>query len=208
MLLNCDVGEKSWESLDFKEIKPVNAKENQFWIVIERTDAEAEVPILWSHDAKSWLIGKDPDAGKDWGQEEKGMTEDETVGWHHQLDGHEFEQAPGDGEGQRSLVCCSPWVTRIRHNWVTELNWAELSLFWEQPSFPHPSFSCGILGLKKTEQRPSEKQAGLLRNRQPLRSHQDLCEFPPTDSYLRRRSPHIFMSSSAELLSKHVLRSL
>ena len=74
-----------------------------------RSDAEAETPILWPTDAKSWLIGKDPDAGKDWGQEEKGPTEDEMVGWHHQLDGHELKQTPVDSEGQGSLVCCSPW---------------------------------------------------------------------------------------------------
>ena len=94
--------------LDFKEIQPVHPKGNQSWIFIGRTDVEAETPTLWPPDAKSQLIGKDPDAGKDWRQEEKGMTEDEMVGWHHQLDGHEFEQAPGDGEGQGSLVCHSP----------------------------------------------------------------------------------------------------
>ena len=92
--------EKTLESpLDCKEIQPVHPKRNQSWIFIGRTDAGAETPILWSPDAKSWPIRKDPDAGKDWRQEEKGMTEDEMVGWHHQLDGHEFEQAPGDGEG-------------------------------------------------------------------------------------------------------------
>ena len=74
-----------------------------------RSDAEAAAAILWPTDAKSWLIGKDPDAGKDWGQEEKGMTEDEMVGWHHRLDGHEFKQTPVDIEGQGSLVCCNPW---------------------------------------------------------------------------------------------------
>ena len=104
------VFEKTHECpLDCKEIKPVNPKINQYWIVIGRTDTEAEAPILWLPDAKSWLIRKDPNAGKDWRQEEKGMTEDEMVGWHHWLHGHEFEQAPGDGEEQRSLVCCSPW---------------------------------------------------------------------------------------------------
>ena len=88
--------EKTLESpLDCKEIQPVHPKGNQSWIFIGRTDAEVETPILWPPHAKSWLIGKDPDAGKDWGQEEKGMTEDEIVGWHHWLDGHEFEQAPG-----------------------------------------------------------------------------------------------------------------
>ena len=84
--------EKTLESsLDSKEIQPVHSKGNQSWIVTGRTDAEAETSILWPPDAKNWLIGKEPDAGKDWGQEEKGMTEDEMIGWHHQLDGHEFE---------------------------------------------------------------------------------------------------------------------
>ena len=95
-------------SLDCKEIKPVNPKGNQLWIFIGRTDAEAEAPILWPPDAKSWLTGKDPDAGKDWGQEEKQATEDEMVGWHHQLNGHEFEQTLGDRKRQGSLACCSP----------------------------------------------------------------------------------------------------
>ena len=93
--------EKTLESpLDFKEIKPVNPKGNQSWIFIRRTDGEAEAPILWPPDAKSWLTAKDPDAGKDWRREEKGTTEDKIVGWHHRLNGHEFEQASGDGEGQ------------------------------------------------------------------------------------------------------------
>ena len=101
--------EKTIESpLDCKEIKPVNRKGNQSWIFIGRTDAEAEAPILWPPNAKSWLTGKDPDAGKDWRWEEKGMTEDKMVGWHHWLNGHEFEQALGDGEGQGSLASCSP----------------------------------------------------------------------------------------------------
>ena len=92
--------EKTLESpMDCREIKPVNPKENQSWIFIGRTDAEAETSILWPPDVKSWLTGKDPDAGEFWRQEEKGMTEDEMVGWHHWLTGHEFEQAPGDGEG-------------------------------------------------------------------------------------------------------------
>ena len=100
--------EKTLESpLDSKEIKQVNPKGNQLWIFIGRTDAEAEAPILWPTDAKSWLIRKDPDAGKDWRQE-KGTTEDEMAGWHHQLNAHEFAHTPGDGEGQGILVCCSP----------------------------------------------------------------------------------------------------
>ena len=102
--------EKTLESaLDSKEINPVNPKLNQSWISIRRTDAEAWAPILWPPDEKSWLTGKDPDAGKDWGQEEKGMTEDEMVGWHHWLSGREFDQTPGDSEGQGSLAYCSSW---------------------------------------------------------------------------------------------------
>ena len=105
--------EKSLESsLDCKEIQPVHPKGDQSWIYVGRTDAEAETPILWPPDAKNWLTGKDPDAGKDWRQEEKGMTKDEMVGWHHQLNGHEFEQAPGFGDGQGSLAHCSPWCCK------------------------------------------------------------------------------------------------
>ena len=102
--------DKTLESpLYCKEIKPVNHKGNQPWIVIGRADAEAETPILWPLDVKSQLMGKDPDAGKDWGQKEKRTAEGEMVGWHHRLNGHEFEQTLGDSEGQGSLVCCSPW---------------------------------------------------------------------------------------------------
>ena len=103
MLLNRGVGEDSWES------QPVNPKVNQSWIFIERTDAEAEIPIIWPLDVKNWLIRKDSDAGKDWKQEKKGTTEDEMVGWHHQLVGYEFVQASEVGDGQGSLPCCSPW---------------------------------------------------------------------------------------------------
>ena len=113
--------EKTFESpLDCKEMQPVHPKGDQSWVFIGRTDAEAETPILWPPDVKSWLIRKDPDAGKDW-RREKGTTEDEMVGWHHRLDGHEFEQTPGVGDGQRGLVCCSPWGHRVKHNWATEL---------------------------------------------------------------------------------------
>ena len=102
--------EKTLESpLDCKEIQLVSPKGNQSWIFIGRTDIEAEAPILWQTHAKSWLIGKDPDAGKDWRQEEKGTIDDEMVGWHHWLYGNEFEQASGVGDEQGSLVCCSPW---------------------------------------------------------------------------------------------------
>ena len=102
--------EKTLESpSDCKEIQPDNPKGNQSWIFIGRTDAEAETPILWPPDVKNWLTGKDPDAGKDWRQEEKGTTETEMVEMDQQLNGHEFEQALGIGYGQGSLVCCSPW---------------------------------------------------------------------------------------------------
>ena len=109
--VECCVGEDSWDSLDCKEIKPVNHKGNQYWIFIGRTDIEAEAPILWQPDAKSQLTGKDPDAGKDWGQE-KEVTEYERVGWHHRVNRHEFEQTLGDSEGQGSLMCYSPWSHR------------------------------------------------------------------------------------------------
>ena len=95
--------------LDCKEIKPVHPRWSQSWIFIGRTDAEAETAILWPPDAKNWLIGKDPDAGKDIRLEEKGMTEDEMVGWHHQFNGYEFEQTLGVSDGQGGLLCCSPW---------------------------------------------------------------------------------------------------
>ena len=118
--------EKTPESpLDSKEIKPVSPKGNQSWIFIERTDDEIEATILWPPDVKNWLIGKDPQS-KDWMWEEKGMTEDEVVGWHHQFDGHEFEQALGVGNGKGSLACCSSWGHRVGHDWATELtDWGE-----------------------------------------------------------------------------------
>ena len=96
-------------ALDYKEIKPINPKGNQPWIVIGRTDAEAEALVLWPSNSKNLLIGKEPDAGKDWGQEEKGATEDEMVGSYRWFNEHEFEKDPGDSEGQRSLVCYSAW---------------------------------------------------------------------------------------------------
>ena len=115
--------EKTLESpLDCKEIQPVTPEGNQSWIFIGRTDAEAETPILWPPAVMNWLIGKDPDAGKNRRQEEKGKIEDEMVGWHHRLNGLEFEQAPGVGDGQGSLMCYSPWgLQRVAHDWVTEL---------------------------------------------------------------------------------------
>ena len=118
--------EKTLESpLDCKKFKPVHPEGNQSWIFIGRTDAEAETPILWPPDAKSWLIGKDPGAGKDWRQEEKRMTEDEMVGCHHWLDGHEFEQALEVVDGHWKLTCCNPWGCRGSDT-TERLNWTEL----------------------------------------------------------------------------------
>ena len=117
---------KTLESpLDCKEIKSVNPKGNQSCISTGMTDAKAEAPILWPPDGKNWLIGKDPDAGKDWRQEEEGATEDEMVGWHHLLDGHEVKQTPEVGDGQGNLACCSPWGCKELD--MTEwLNWTEI----------------------------------------------------------------------------------
>ena len=117
--------------LDCKEIKPVHPEGNQSWIVIGRTGAETETLILWPPDAKNWLIWKDADAGKYWRQEEK--TENEMVGWHHQLDGHEFEQAPGVGDGQGSLECCSP-LGHKESDITEQLNWTELDRTKSQSS--------------------------------------------------------------------------
>ena len=119
--------EKTLESpLDYREIKPVNPKGNWPSIFIGRTDAEAEARILCLPEVKNWLVGKDPDAGKDWAQEEKGTTEGEMVGWHHWLEGHEFEQALGVGNGQGSLVCYSPWGCK-ESDTTEQINWTELN---------------------------------------------------------------------------------
>ena len=133
MLSNCGDEDSRKCPLDCKEFKPVNNKGNQPWVLTGRTDAEAEAPISWTYAmnnsaAMSQLIGKDPDAGKDWGQEEKGATEDEVVGWHHWFNGHEFEQTPGDSEGQESLVCCSSWGHRVGYDLVTEQQQEERNL--------------------------------------------------------------------------------
>ena len=120
--------EKTLESpLDCKEIQPVHSKGDQSWVFIERTDAEAETPILWPPYAKSWLIGKDPDAGRDRGKEEKGTTEDDMAGWHHRLDGHEFEWTPGVGDGQGGLTCYNSW-DRKESDMTEQLNWTELNI--------------------------------------------------------------------------------
>ena len=147
--------EKTLENpLGNKEFKPVNPKGNQSWILIGTTDAEAEAPILWPPDVKNWLSGKDPDAGKDWRQEKKWTTEDEMVGWHHWLNRHEFEQAPGVGDGQGSLACCNPWGCKES---VLHTRWPK---FW--------SFSFSIS--------PSNEYSGLISFRMhwldPIRSNQ------------------------------------
>ena len=118
--------EKTLKSpLDCKEIQPVHPKGDQSWVFFGRTDAEAETPILWPPDVKNWLIGKDPDVGKDWRQEEKGITEDEMVEWHHRLDGHEFESTPGVGDGQEGLACGDSWGCKESAT-TEQLNWNKL----------------------------------------------------------------------------------
>ena len=159
--------EKTLENLlDCKEIKSISPKGNQSWIFIGRTDAEAETPIIWSPDAKNWLIGKNPDARKHWRQEEKGMTEDEIVGWHHRRDGHEFEQAPGVGDGQGSLECCSPWGHR-ESDTTEQLNWTDLKWSVTASSFffatPHSLQNLSSL----TREKHSGPQASLTSDSPP-----------------------------------------
>ena len=131
------MSKKTLESpLDCKEIQPVHPKGNQSWILIGRTDAEAETPIFWPPNVKNWLIGKDPDAGKDWGQEEKGTIEDEMVGWHHRLHGHEFEQASGDAEGQgKPAILQSIGSQRAGHDWATEQQQTTLKTYFLRKDF-------------------------------------------------------------------------
>ena len=126
MLLNCGIGDDSWEAFGLQEIQPVHPKGDQSWVFIGRTDVEVETPILWPPDEKSWLIWKDPDAGKDWGQEEKETTEDEMVEWHHRLSGHGFGWTLGIGDGQGHLVCCSSWGHK-ESDTTKWLNWTELN---------------------------------------------------------------------------------
>ena len=125
-LLNCGVGKTLESPLDCKEIQPVHSKGDKPCVFFGKNDDEAETPVLWPPHAKSWLIGKDPDAGRDWGQEENGKTEDEMAGWHHGLNGHEFEWTLGVGNGQGGLACCSSWGhkesdTTERLNWTEEI---------------------------------------------------------------------------------------
>ena len=126
MLLKCGVEEDSWESLGLREILPVHSEGDQPWDFFGRNDAKAETPVLWPPHGKNWLIGKDSDAGRDWGQEEKGMTEDEMTGWHHWLDVPESQWTPGVGDGQGGLACCNSWG--CKESDTTE------RLIWTDPS--------------------------------------------------------------------------
>ena len=127
MLLNCGVGKDSESPLDCKEIQPVHPKGDQSWVFTGRTDAEAETPILWPPHTKSWLTGKDPDAGRDWGEDEKGTTEDEMAGWHHRLDGCEFWWTPGVGDGQGCLACSDSWGCK-ESDTTERLNWSDVTV--------------------------------------------------------------------------------
>ena len=120
--------EKTLESpLDCKDIQPVHSEGDQPWVFFERNDVKAEIPLLWLPHTKSWLIGKDSDAGRDWGQEEKGTTEDEMAGWHHGLSGRKFEWTPGIGDGPGGLACCGSWG-RKESDTTEQLNWTELPI--------------------------------------------------------------------------------
>ena len=127
MVLNYSVVEDSWESLGLQEDPTSHPKGDQSWVFIGRTDVEAETPLLWPPDVKNWLIGKDPDAGKEW-RREKGTTEDEMVGWHHQLNGYGFGWTLAVGEGQGGLACCSSWGHKELDT-TERLNWTELQRF-------------------------------------------------------------------------------
>ena len=146
--------DKTLESpLDCKEIQPVHPKGNQSWLFTGRTDAGTETAILWPSDVKNWLIWKDPDAAKDW-RWEKGMTEDEMVGWQQQLNGHGSGWTLGAGDGQGSLACCSPWDRRVRHIWATELNWNPISEWNSVSWLPERSRLADPISPLQSEPRP------------------------------------------------------
>ena len=145
----CLKHKKTLESpVDCKEIQPVHPKENQPCVFTGRTDAEAEAPILWPPAEKTRLAGKDPDAGRDWGQEEKGATEDEMAGWHHRLDGHDFGQIPGHSEGQKRLVCCTPWSHRAGHDLVSETTVTKYEKETSMILAPKYSRACLLISLR------------------------------------------------------------
>ena len=136
--------EKTLESpLDCKEIRPVHPKGDQSWVFIGKNDSKTETPVLWPPNGKSWLIGKDLDAGRDWGQEKKGTTDDEMAGWHHWLDGRESEWTPGVGDGQGGLVCCDSWG-RKESDTTERLNWTELNGLVVFPTFFNLSLNLEI----------------------------------------------------------------
>ena len=142
MLLDCGV-EKTLEiSLDFKEIQPVHPKGDPSWVFTGRSDVEAEAPILWPPDAKSWLIGIDPNAGKDWGQKEKRTTEDKMVGWHHRLDGHGFQWTLGACDGQGGLACYGSWGRKELDTtqWLNRTEWQLYFQFFEETSHCSPQW--------------------------------------------------------------------
>ena len=154
--------QKTLESpLDCKEIQPVHSKGDQPWDFFGRNDAKAEPAVLWPPDVKSWLIGKDSDAGRDWGQEEKGMTEDEMAGWHHGLDGRESEWTPGVGDRQGGLACCDSWGCK-ESDTTEQLNWTEalnsvksfaINIFLTnklQIAIPPMASSCGLCAHPRT----------------------------------------------------------
>ena len=133
MLLNCGVGEDTWESIGQQGDWSIQSY-LFIYLFIGRTDAEAEAPVVWPPDAKSWLTEKEADAGKEWGQEEKGVTEDKIIGWHHWLNRHEFEQTPGDSEGHISLACCSSWGCRkpdMTMNWKATASVVNHMAYWK-----------------------------------------------------------------------------
>ena len=134
---------------------------DQSWVFIGRNDAETETPIFWPPHAKSWLIGKDPDAGRGWGQEEKGMTEDEMAGWHHRLNGHEFGWTPGVGDGQGGLACCDSWGCK-ESDTTERLNWTEHRLYANTTSFYIKEFN--IWGFWYGRECPGTNRPWILRN--------------------------------------------
>ena len=144
MLLNCGVGKDSWESLGLQEIQPVYSKGDQSWDFFGRTDAKAETLVLWPPHVKSWLIGKDSDSGKDWGQEEKGTTEDEMARWHHWLNRREFEWTLGVGNGQGGLACCNSWGHK-ESNTTEQLNWCLLWNLYTHHICLHPTGRTSLL---------------------------------------------------------------
>ena len=166
--------EKTLESpLDCKEIQPVHSEGDQSWVFFGRTDAKAETPILWPPHVKSWLIGKDPDAGRDWGQKEKGMAKDEMAGWHHQLDGHEFGWTPGVGDGQGGLACYDS-QDRKESDTTEWLNWTE-----------HYNQTTGMCSLYPHVRVRKQRLSKGKQNAQPLRRwelglQQDVMPFPST----------------------------